>query len=352
MTYSAVDRESLRALIRRLPRVRLAELPTPLGEYPRLARVAGVGSLLVKRDDLSGLALGGNKTRLLEFILGDAVSTGCDVLVAGGGVEQSNHALQCVAAANRVGMDAVVVLQQRPDARSNGNALLHEVLGGRTVWVGGDPTITNRTSSVSHMQHEADLLRESGRTPYVLESSLHPLSVVAYLNAAIELCDQFDALSVAPRRIYVTSEGSALGGLTLAKYLLGLAWDVVGLDWRPLQPSTLETLASVVLAASELLGLAGRTEGIDFLLRPSGEPAYGVGRSDSWSAMKLAARMEGLLLDPVYTAKGFAGMLEHLTEYPLDKDDTVAFVHTGGLGAIFAYEAEIRRHILNPLVTT
>ena len=330
----------------------MAELPTPIGDFPRLAQAVGVGTLLVKRDDLTGLALGGNKTRLLEFILGDAVDQGCDVLVAGGGAEQSNHAVQCVAAANRVGMDSVVVLQQRPDARSNGNALIHEVLGGTTIWVDGDPTITDRTSSASHMRHEAELLCESGRKPYVIESSLHPLSVIAYLNAAVELCDQFDALSVTPRRIYVTSEGSALGGLTLGKHLLGLPWEVVGLDWRPSQASTLESLANVVLTASRLLGLAELTEGIEYLLRPSGEPAYGVGRSDSWSAMELAARMEGLLLDPVYTAKGFAGMLEHLRQFPLESEDPVAFVHTGGLGAIFAYEAEIRRHILSPLVRT
>lgn len=347
MIGAVLNTEELRQRIEVLPRQRLAMLPTGIQSCPRLALSAGVGQLLVKRDDLTGVGLGGNKTRLLEFILGDALSKGCDVLVAGGGGEQSNHAVQCVAAANRIGMDTVMILQARPDSRSNGNALLHEVLGGKTVWIDSDPKLNDRTSSAEQMHNEADRLRGKGRNPYILESSLHPLSVVAYVEATIELYEQLKTLSVDPVRVYVTSEGAALGGLLLGTRVLGLSWDVIGLDWRPQQDSTVKRLNGAVAAAAELLCLKDVPSESDFVIHPSGGPAYGVGRAESWTALKNAARMEGLLVDPVYTAKGLAGMFEDLDRRPLGDSDTIVFVHTGGLGAIFAYEDELRRYVIN-----
>ena len=146
MDRNPLGADELRERVDRLPRVRLAVLPTGLQQVPRLAHAAGISTLYVKRDDLTGLALGGNKSRHLEFIVADAVSKGCDVLVAGGGVEQSNHAVQCVAAANKVGLESVMVLRDRRPRRPNGNALLHELLGGKTVWVDTDPLIRDRTT--------------------------------------------------------------------------------------------------------------------------------------------------------------------------------------------------------------
>ena len=347
MIGAVLSTDELRQRIGLLPRQQLAILPTGIQSCPRLAASAGVGELLVKRDDLTGLGLGGNKTRLLEFILGDAVFKGCDVLVAGGGGEQSNHAVQCVAAANRVGMDAVVVLQARSDGRSNGNALLHEVFGGKTVWIDSDPKFSDRTSAAERMHEEADRLRRSGRNPYVLESSLHPLSVVAYVEAAAELYDQLKALPANPARIYVTSEGAALGGLMLGTRALGLPWEVIGLDWRPTQSLVVERLHAAVEAAAEMLGIEEVPGEFDFVIHPSGGPAYGVGRAESWAALRDAARLEGLLVDPVYTAKGLAGMLEDLASRPVGVNDLIVFVHTGGLGALFAYEGELRRHVIN-----
>lgn len=326
-------------------------LPTGVQSCPRLASAAGVSRLLVKRDDLTGLGLGGNKTRLLEFILGEALSQNCDVLVAGGGGEQSNHAVQCVAAANRVGMDTVMVLQDRPDGRSNGNALLHEVLGGQTVWIDSDPTFADRTSAAERMASEADRLRAEGHKPYILESSLHPLSVVAYTDAALELCEQLQQMSFHTARVYVTSEGAALGGLVLGAQTLGLAWEVIGLDWRPRQESTLARLHTTVRDAARLLGLGSSPDEADFVICDSGGPAYGVGRAESWTALLSAAKLEGMLVDPVYTAKGLAGMLEDLQRRPPASDETIVFVHTGGLGAIFAYEDDIRRYVIGAKVS-
>ena len=336
----AVSTEELRARIRRLPRLHIAALPTPLQVMPRLADALAVSELRVKRDDLTGIGLGGNKSRGLELILADARERGCDVLVAGGGGEQSNHAVQCAAAANRAGLDSVLVLQRRPDARANGNALLHELVGGRTVWVESDPGFKDRRSAVGHMHAEAERLAAEGRKPYVLESSLHPLSVVAYVEALVELCEQLADEQELPTLVYVTSEGAALGGLLLGTRLLGLPWEVTGLDWRPQEPGVASRLDDVVRQAADLLGLTDPLHPDDFVIRSSGGPAYGVGRPESWEALELASRTEGLLLDPVYTAKGLAGARADLDARG-GYAGRVVFVHTGGVGALFAYQSEI-----------
>lgn len=344
MGAAEVTVDELRARIDALPRRRLAALPTACEDLPRLAAHVGVGRFLVKRDDLTGLGLGGNKSRTLEFVLGDAVARGCDVLIAGGGVEQSNHARQCVAAATRAGMDAVVVLQRRDEGfRRGGNLLALQLLGGRIDWLDGDPTLADRNAAGTRMEVIAAELTAAGRRPYVLVSSVHPLGVVAYVDAAIELASQ---VGPAPTRIYAASEGAVLGGLVLASRALGLPWEVIGVDWRPHQPGTAERLADHMSRAATLLGLETPVAPRDLRILPGGGPAYGEGSAASWAALDLLARTEGLLLDPVYTAKGMAGALADLGDDPAG-DRQVVFVHTGGVPALFAYEDEVQRHVLS-----
>jgi 1-aminocyclopropane-1-carboxylate deaminase/D-cysteine desulfhydrase-like pyridoxal-dependent ACC family enzyme len=345
VTSPPISIPDLRGRIDSIPRQRLAVLPTGLQEVPRLAEKLNTGTFYIKRDDLTGVALGGNKSRLMEFILGDLVDRGCDVLVAGGGGEQSNHAVQCCASANRVGIDSVIVLQQRPDARPNGNALLHKVLGGTTEWVTSDPEIRNRNSAGSRMHEVAEKLRADGRKPYVLESSLHALSVIAYVNATVEIAEQLPDSETTPTRIYVTSEGAALGGLLLGAKLLGLPWEVIGLDWRPQDPDTTRRLAELMAAAAERLGLPCPVQEAEIDIRATGGPAYGVGSPESWDAISSVAKLEGLILDPVYTAKGMAGVFADLEARPLRGDERIVFVHTGGVAALFAYETELLRFV-------
>lgn len=339
----------LQARVDRLPRTRLAALPTPCEPLPRLAAHVGVGRFLVKRDDLTGLGLGGNKSRGMEFVVADAAARGCDVLIAGGGVEQSNHARQCVAAAIRAGMDAVVVLQRRESGfRPNGNLLALQLLGARVCWLDNDPELRSRAAAETRMREVARELEAAGRRPYVLVSSVHPLSIVAYVDAALELAEQ---LGDVPSRIYATSEGAVLGGLALAGRAVGLDWDVVGVDWRPAQDGVSERLAGHVAEAADLLGLAVRVPADDLRILPGGGPAYGEGSPASWAALDLLARLEGLLLDPVYTAKGMAGALADLRDDPVDNEQVV-FVHTGGTPALFAYPEELQRHVIDPRRTT
>ena len=345
MTSAPLSPVELGLRIAALPRERLAVLPTGVHELRRLGRQLGGGHLYVKRDDLTGIALGGNKSRAMEFILGDARASGCDVLVAGGGVEQSNHAVQCAASANRAGLEAVLVLQRRSGARSNGNALLRELIGGRTIWMDADPEIHDRMSAGATMRQVADELVASGRHPYVLESSLHPLSVIGYVEAARELNEQLPSTPEAPLRVYITSEGSALGGLLLGSRVLGLSWEVIGLDWRPQEQGTTGVLQGLTDAAASRLGLANPLQERDITILPTGGPAYGVGNTESWAALSMLARLEGLVLDPVYTAKGMAGALDDLRRRPLPPEGRAVFVHTGGIPATFAYEPEIHEYL-------
>lgn len=331
-----------------LPRVRFAALPTALMELPRLARQLGAGSLYIKRDDLTGVGLGGNKSRELEFILAEARSQGCDILIAGGGGEQSNHAVQCAAAANRVGMDSVMVLRRRPTARSNGNLLLDDLMGTAIEWIDGDSEFQNRSQAGLRMHEIAADLRGQGRHPYVLETSLHPLSVVAYADALLEIRAQMPDPSL-PARVYVTSEGATLAGLLLGVRLLALPWECIGLDWRPWQQGVAATVLAAMRSACQLLGVMDcPVRKSDLTILPTGGPAYGVGNPASWRALATAATVEGIVLDPVYTAKGLAGTIADLAERPLPGDGRAIFVHTGGVGALFSYEADIRRHAIAP----
>lgn len=333
----------LRDRLSRLPRHRLAALPTPCEDLPRLAAHIGVSRFKVKRDDLTGLGLGGNKSRTMDFVIGEAVERGCDILIAGGGVEQSNHARQCVAAATRADMDAVVVLQRRQHGfRPNGNLLALQLLGARIRWVGGDPGLHDRFAARAEMDQIAAELTAAGRRPYTLATSLHPLGVVAYVEAALELAED---LGERRSRVYATSEGAVLGGLTLAARALGLDWEVVGVGWRPVQPGTEQRLASVVAEAAALLQLETRLPAEDLRILDGGGPAYGEGSPESWAALDLLARIEAVILDPVYTAKGMAGALADLRANPPGTAQAV-FVHTGGTPALFAYERDIARWVL------
>lgn len=315
-----------------LPRAALASLPTPLQPAPRLARKLDVPSLWIKRDDLTGLALGGNKSRGLELIMGDALDQDATVLVAGGGVEQSNHAVQCAAAANRAGLRSVLVLRRRPDALAGGNDLIRDLLGAETVWVDADPGLSDRAALDETIADVTADLRQRGERPYALASSLHPLTVIGYVRAVLELVAQVPDPE-RPTSIYLASEGAALGGLVLGTRLLGLPWRVSGIAWRPLTDPVPRLLATVE-AAAQMLGVDCPVAANDLEVLDGGPEAYGEPSESGREAMRMAAELESVILDPVYSAKGFAGMVRELATGGVDR---AVFVHTGGVGATFAY---------------
>lgn len=340
---SAVGRRSLADSIGRLPRVNLAALPTPLEEVPHFAAAVGDVRILVKRDDLTGRAFGGNKTRELEFLIGDAVKEGAQVFVAGGGVCQSNHAVQCSAAALRAGLTPVVVLQRYRDAIA-GNFLLDRLMGidVRLVdTVAVDEAIYDRRTLLDVMANVADEYRRRGHVVYILPSSFHPLAAVAYASCALELTAQLDAAGIAPDHVYLASAGATQAGLALALKHLEVPTVVMGISHTAQRADLLARLAHLANDAAALLHIGTRVEPGDLHNESFAGPGYGILTEAGCEAIGLLARTEGMFLDPVYSGKAMAGLLAHVRSGRVSPGATVVFIHTGGLPALFAYGSEI-----------
>lgn len=334
MTLSLLE---LQARVDWLPRFSLALRPTPLEALPAMAKAIHCRELFIKRDDLTGLAFGGNKTRELDFIIGDAVAARSDVLIAGGGVAQSNHARQCAAAALRAGLEPIIVLRRNgiQPART-ANLLITEMLASRIEWVDVDAELDERDATASSMQAIAGAVAAEGRRPYILHSSFHPLAAVAYVECVLELAGQID--SSRSLTLWVTSMGATHVGLALGVAILGLPWRVVGATWKPALPDLGARLSELSRATAEKLEIISPLAPADFITIDRGGPEYAVPSGESREASWLAARA-GLLLDPVYTAKGMAALIGALNDDLIAADETVVFLHTGGLPAIFAYPA-------------
>ena len=332
--------EEVRARVARLPRVPLALLPTPLHELPRLGAQLGIGRLFCKRDDLTGLAFGGNKSRNLEFRMADAVAVGADVFIAG--LEaQSNSARQTTAAANIVGMRPILVLRKDRDWDWQGNLLVDRILGANIRFVEtDDPAEMDRA-----LRDTAEEQRRLGRKPYVMNhaGAFALGSALAYVLCTLEIVEQAAAVGVEPTHLYMTSGNKGHAGLVLGRTLLGKTFRTVAIS----QGRTADRVSGAVKGARD----AAHALGWDVEIREDEVeshddyvgPGYGQPSPDGLAAIELAARTEGLLLDPVYTGKAMAGLIDHARTGRLGSDDVVVFIHTGGLPALFAFKDEVLR---------
>ena len=308
------------------PRLTLSSGPTPVEPLDRLAAALDMepGSLLVKRDDLTGLAGGGNKVRKLEFLCAEAVSTGCDVLVTGGG-PQSNHARMTAAAARRLGLDAVLVLTDERHDAASGNVLLDRLLGAAMEWV-GDMSSDDLDDAIAVA---CDRLRREGRRPYLVPvGGSNALGAIGYVLAARELLAQVPDVEVV---VVATGSCGTHAGLAAG---LGDHGRVLGV--RVGERPALEARISAL--AAETAALAG-------LDPPSGEPVvdhdhlgpgYAIPSATGMEAIDLAARHEALLLDPVYTGKAMAGLVAARATGSIGASTRTVFLHTGGLPGLFA----------------
>ncbi|BCW42657.1 D-cysteine desulfhydrase (plasmid) [Arthrobacter sp. StoSoilB3] len=329
----AVLREKLSAL----PRERFAHLPTPLDRCPRLSEQLDGPSLWVKRDDCTGVAFGGNKTRQLEFVLGDALAQGADVVIQGA-ASQSNHSRQLAAAAARSGLQSIIT--PRKDkffAKGGGNQLITSLLASEVRPVDPDKSVKEAKDQV------AAELRHRGLKPYIVgmgaERAL-ALAALAYAEALCEIVEEFDAKGEElPTHIYTTSQGSTQAGLQLAVNYLDLPIQVVGIN--PMTSSneayiSPEGIAALMKLAIGLIGLGP----VDFTPVVNTDAyvgdAYGIPSKGSREAIEILAKNEGILLDPIYSGKGFAGLIDHIRQGLLTRDSRVVFIHTGGLPALFA----------------
>jgi D-cysteine desulfhydrase/L-cysteate sulfo-lyase len=328
----------IRKRVEALPRVRLALLPTPLHETPRLAEAVGIGRLFIKRDDLTGLAFGGNKTRNLEFRMADAVEQGCDVFIAGLEVH-SNSARQVTAAANLLGMSPILVLRTDGPVEWQGNVLVDRVLGADIRFVQtAEKAVMDQT-----LLDVADEQRVLGRRPYVMNHnpSFALGSALAYLLATLEIVEQTSALGVEPTDLYMASGNKGHAGLLLAKELLGVRFQPVAIS-QHVAADRVSGALDGARAAAAALGYETRltehdVESYDDFV----ETRYGAPSERGLAAIALAARTEGLLLDPIYTGKAMAGLIAHARQGRVGPESTVVFVHTGGQPALFSFASEL-----------
>jgi D-cysteine desulfhydrase len=307
-------------------RVELAALPTPLDRADRLAKELDMepGALWVKRDDLTGLAGGGNKVRKLEYLCADALAQGCDVLVTGAGI-QSNHCRMTAAAANRLGLDCTLVLEgTRPDEPS-GNLLLDRLLGATVVWLDEDSGVNIDDA----IERAGEALREAGRHPYVIPvGGSNARGGLGYVAAADELSAQMADVEVV---VVATGSCGTHAGLAAG---LGSHDRVFGV--RVGERESLEAL--VTSKAEEIAALAGRPAptGTCAINHDQLGDGYGAVTTDALAAIELAARTEGLILDPVYTGKAMAALVAARRTGRIGPSTRTVFLHTGGLPGLFA----------------
>ena len=323
----------------RLPRVPLAHLPTPLEELPRFSRALGGGvRVFCKRDDCTGLLLGGNKARHNEFLLGDAVASGCDVVVWGAGV-QSNNCRQTAAACARLGLPCHLLLSRAHGGTDpQGNLLLDYLVGAEVEFVDEPvgPALNARIAA------KADTLRRQGHTPYFWQPArVGPPAAVSYAVCVAEIVHQLAALRLTADALYVASSGATGAGVSLGRKLLGVpaARMICPMPWPWSIP---DAVARDANAAAELMGLPHRLTAAD-VDADEGHIAPGYGRPSpgGQEALHLLARTEAVLLDPTYSAKGMAGLVADVRAGRFKPGSVLVFIHTGGSPAIFADPAGV-----------
>lgn len=311
-------------------RVELATLPTPLERMSRLGERLGIERLFIKRDDLTGLAFGGNKARKLEYLGAAALRSGCDTLVTGGGI-QSNHARTTAAAAARLGLDCHLLLDGVAPGHKTANLLLDHLFGATLHFTGSPHDYGELETEIDRVGAE---LARSGQRPYVIPvGGASPPGVVAYVEAARELLEQLEELGSGPPDTIVVAVGS---GGTYAGLLAGLAGSttVLGIDvgTRP----ELETVVSRM--AVDAAATSGRRDAIGAVRidREFFGDGYGELTPSGLEAIRLTAGLEGIAVDPVYTAKAMAGLIGRVADHSIDGAGTIVFWHTGGSVALFA----------------
>jgi L-cysteate sulfo-lyase len=323
------------------PRVPLAHLPTPLEHLPRLSAELGGPQIYVKRDDCTGLATGGNKTRKLEFSMAAAQQEGADTIVTVGAV-QSNHVRQTAAAACKLGMQCEVLLEHRVQDpsdyyRQSGNVLLDRIFGANLrEYPGG-------TDFEAAMESVAEEVRAAGGTPYIIPGGAsNAIGALGYVNCAIELLEQIAEAGINVGHI-VTATGSAgtQAGLIVGLKAMNSGIPLLGIGVNAPQEKQEEKVFSLACETAEYIGKPGCVARDDVVANCDyvGD-GYGVPTESMNEAVLLLARAEGLLFDPVYSGKALAGLID-LVRNDQFEGDNIVFLHTGGAAALFAYADQL-----------
>lgn len=323
---------SVREAIARLPRLDIALKNTPLEEARNLSKVLDGPRIFVKRDDLTGVALGGNKLRNLEFRLAHAMKDEPDTVIVGLDL-QSNSARQTVGACNKLGLRTILVLEGARPNMVQGNLLADYLLGAEVHFA------ADRVEQRRLLDTLADDVRRAGGRPHILNDNpmFDVASAVAYLEVTLEIVEQLGERGLTPDYVYMSSSGKGSAGMVLGQKLLGL-------------PFVMQAICATdeFHLPSRTVGIANETAralGFDLAIAEDEivnteefvGAGYGIPSEAGNEAVRLFARTEGIILDPIYTGKAAAGLLAHIREGRFSKDDVVVFVHTGGTPAVFTW---------------
>lgn len=317
----------------RFPRLNLFPRPTPLEEMVNLRRAIGCKPrLFVKRDDTTAVALGGNKTRKLDFVMADAAAQGADVIITAGGV-QSNHCRQTLAVARRLGMECHLILTGAEPAQRQGNLLIYAILGAEMHFIGLDGNVDAALAAL------AEELRAAGRKPYLIPIGASvPLGALGYAESVCEVAEQARALGVQfGHGFLATGSAGTQAGAEIGARECCPAMRIHGVSVSRGAAVQREKVAALANETYAFLGISKHVTADEIIVHDQyyGE-RYAVPTPEGVAAIRLLGRTEGLLTDPTYTGKGLAGMLDLLRKGACDDAEAVLFFHTGGAPGLFA----------------
>jgi L-cysteate sulfo-lyase len=325
------------------PRVFLGHLNTPLEPLDNLSEALGGPTIWMKRDDCTGMSTGGNKTRKLEFLYGEAVKQGADIVLTQGAT-QSNHARQTAAFAAKLGLDCHILLEDRTkktddDYTRSGNVLLDKLHGASVEY-------HELTADMNaEMEKVADRMRAEGRNPYTIPGGgSNPTGALGYANCALELVSEFNDLDMQVDHIvHATGSAGTQAGLIAGLKAMNVNIPLLGIGVRAPKDKQEENVYKLACATAEKLGCPGVVKREDVVANCDyvGE-GYGFPAESTIEAIKMLAELEGILMDPVYSGKGMAGLIDLIRKGHFKESDNIVFVHTGGSAALFAYRNDFQ----------
>ncbi|WP_120501730.1 D-cysteine desulfhydrase [Roseovarius sp. EL26] len=322
----------------KFPRVHLAHLPTPLEHMPRLSEALDGPDIYIKRDDCTGLSTGGNKTRKLEFLMAEAQAQGADMVMTQGAT-QSNHARQTAAAAAKLGMDCHILLEDRTgynydNYKHNGNVLLDHLHGATMEHRGPDLDMH------AEMEAVADKFRSEGRNVYTIPGGgSNATGALGYVNCALEMLNQFVTMGLnVDHIVHATGSAGTQAGLITGLRAMNANIPLLGIGVRAPKAKQEENVYNLAVKTAEKLGCPGVVAREDVVANTDYVgPGYGMPAEDTLEAIDIFAKHEAILLDPVYSAKGGAGLIDLIRKGHFKKGEKVVFLHTGGAIGLTGY---------------
>jgi L-cysteate sulfo-lyase len=320
------------------PRIRLGHLPTPLEAMTRLSEALGGPEIWIKRDDCTGLSTGGNKTRKLEYLMGDALAQKAEIVVTQGAT-QSNHARQTAAAAAKLGLGCHILLENRTGSNNaeyltNGNVLLDHLHGATAEHRPGGGNMNAEIEKV------AEQMRKDGKAAYAIPGGgSNATGALGYANCALELVGQMNELGLGfDYLVHGTGSSGTQAGLLAGLCILNSPIKVLGISVRAAKEAQEEAVYKLAQATAEKIGVPGAVAR-DAVIADAGYvgEGYGIPAASTIEAIRMVAELEGILLDPVYSGKGMAGLIDYVRQGRFNKTDKVLFLHTGGSAALFGY---------------